>query len=1194
MPRIDGLVSGLDTTSIIEQLVQLSRRPLEQLEERVLKKEEQKTAIQGLTAKLLDLKLTGFKLTKASTYRVNEATSSNQNILRATATAGETTGSFNFRVAQLARNAQAVSQGMPNASTSTVGAGRFTVEMGGGFVDHSTKVSELNDGQGFERGSIRITDGNGASKVIDLSLAVTVDDILAKINQEDGIQVEAEAWGDGIRLKDQSGGGSLTVAEVNGGLTASSLGILRPDVAGVIEGSDINALSLSTRIDRLNDGLGVRSGTGDDLAFTTSSGATFQVDIGTPSTLQDVVDSINNDADNAGKVTASLDPIGKGLVLADNTAESGGTFTVSAVVGPFGTSGALVDLGLHGLTSESTITGASDAANGTLLRGKRLVASLNTLLGRTLNGGQKEAGTQGLGNGTIQITDRQGNSASIVLDPRRETSTTVDPLLGATTLTVASVAGMAVGNRVRISDGANTEYRILTDVNQATNVITFADGLNYNFAAVSAVYGLNESLGDVINAINNNTDTAVTARYNRELNGLRIDDNNTGLPTGDLSITDTAGTVARDLGIRTGVSGAHAVSVGGSTTQMTSANLAALGLEDDQLNGLELLFTAGANAGQKQTIKDFNATTGQVTFDSGFSAAIGVADTFTITGIDANSFNGFDSRPRYLSRNTLLEGLNAGKGVFGGKFQVTDRNGDIFTVNIENKTDLGGVIDQINGAALAAGSDLTARINDDGNGLLVSSPTGAGSIRIVDINGGTSARDLNILANTTSSTVDGSFEFNIDLDGTESLNDIRDILNNLNLDITTTIIHDGSATAPYRLNIVSNVAGSPGRLLMDDFDNSFNFTTTTQAQDAAVIFGGGSSGSQPVLVTGTSNTVEDIIPGLTLTLGAASTEMVTVNITRNVDDILETVRDFVEGFNTSMEEIHELSDFKGLDAEEPAILQGNATLRNIEADLFRTFTRSVQNVTAPFNRLSSVGLRVKEDGTGLDFDEDKFRSAITSNYDEVVTLLDAGAKVVSHTRLAELRGGQGIRQTKGSDDIEITLTDGTNFRINLDNMDTIAEVVAAINNHADNPGTLEATIRVDGEGIELTDTTGGAGPLRAVNINGSNAATDLGIFQSISPAGSSAVIRGFSLRDAGAFAMLNSRLAAIVETDGVLTGQSDAIDKTIETMRDQMIRIEERVQREQERLFTEFSNLESVLSDLQGQSSFISQQLGRK
>ncbi|MGE4157657.1 MAG: flagellar filament capping protein FliD [Planctomycetota bacterium] len=1194
MPRVDGLVSGLDTTSIIQQLVELSRRPLQQLEERVVKKEEQKTAIQGLTAKLLDLKLTGFKLTKASTYRVNEATSSNESILRASATSGETTGSFSFRVARLARNAQAVSQGMPNASTTAVGAGKFTVEMGGGFVDHSTKVSELNDGQGFERGSIRITDGNGASKVIDLSLAVTVDDILAAINQEDAIQVMAEAWGDGIRLTDQSGGGSLTVAEVNGGLTASSLGLLRPDVAGVIEGSDINGLSLSTRIDRLNDGLGVRSGSGDDLAFTTSSGASFQVDIGSPSTLQDVVDAINNDADNVGKVTASLDTAGKGLVLVDNTVESGGTFTVSAVAGPFGTSGALVDLGLHGLTSESAATGASDAADGTILRGKRLVASLNTLLGRTLNGGQKEAGTQGLGNGTIQITDRQGNTASIVLDPRRETSTTVDPALGATSLTLASVAGMAVGNRIRISDGTNTEYRILTDVDQGTNVVSFTEGLSFDFAAASAVYGLNETLGDVVNAINNNTDVNVTARFNRELNGLRIDDNNTGLPTSDLSIVDTVGTVANDLGIRTGVSGAHAVSVGGSTTQLTSATLAALGLEDDQLNGLELLFTAGANAGQKQTIKDFDATTGQVTFDSGFSAVIGAADTFTITGTDSNSFNGFDSRPRYLSRNTLLADMNAGRGVFGGKFQVTDRNGDMFTVNIEGKTDLGQVIDQINGAALAAGSDLSATINDDGNGLLVSSPTGTGSIRIVDINGGTSASDLNILANTTSATVDGSFEFTIDLDGTESLNDIRDILNNLNLDITTTIIHDGSATAPYRLNIVSNVAGSPGRLLMDDFDNSFNFTTTTQAQDAAVIFGGGSSGSQPVLITGTSNTVENIIPGLTLTLGSASSEMVTVNISRNVDGILESIRDFVEGFNASMEEIHELSDFKGVDAEEPAILQGNAALRNIEADLYRTFTRSVQNVTAPFNRLSSVGLRVKEDGTGLDFDEDKFRSAINSHYEDVVTLLDAGAKVGSNTRLAELRGGQGVRQTSGSDDIEITMTDGTTLRINLDNMDTVAEVIAAINNHTSNPGTLTASLRVDGEGIQLTDTTGGTGPLRAININGSNAATDLGIFQSISPSGSSAVIKGFSLRDAGAFAMLNSRLAAIVESNGVLTGQSEAIDKTIETMRDQMIRIEERVQREQERLFMEFSHLESVLSDLQGQSSFISQQLGRR
>jgi len=1127
MPSIDGLISGLDTTSIIEQLVQINRIPIDKLQGQIDEKNEQQDSIQLFTTKLLDLKFKAFDLTKNSTYRANDVSSSNESIISASGTPSDSTGSFNFRVARLAASAQSVSDGMADRDTATLDAGTFTVEMGGGFVDTSTEVNRLNGGQGFERGSVSITDGVGVNKKIDLSLAVTIQDMVNVINEASGLQVTASIAGDGIVLTDTSGGSAVTVAEVDGGQTATSLGLLKAHTAGVITGDSINDISLSTPIDILNDGNGVRTLQGeDDLTFATRSGVGFSVDLGTLSSITDVIDAINNDTDNVGKVTASLDEDGKNLRLIDNTANAGFAFGVSATVSPtFGSSsGALVDLGLEGLTAEVATTGAEEtvAGDGTIISGKRLIANLNSILTRTLNGGRQADGSAGgVSDGSITITDRQGSSATINLSSRVATTVSVDPAINDTsiTLTDTTAAGFEIGNTFRITDGTNSEYRTITSVNRTTGVVGFADALSLNFAATSSVYASNESLGDVMNAISNNTGINVTASFNKELNGLKVVDNTVGASTSDLSIIEVAaGTTATELGIK-------------------------------------------------------------------------------ITNIDSDEFNGFDINPKYINENTKLEDMNYGKGVFTGSFQVTDRNNKIFQVNISNAVNLDDVIFQFNSAAVAATSDARMSTNAKGNGLLVSSPTGAGAIVVQDINGGTSAADLNIAGNVTASTLDGSFEYTVTLTGTETLNDLKDTINNLDIPLRATIINDGSAINPYRLNLVSDVSGSVGRLLMDDYDNSFGFSTTTKAQDSAVLFGGTTSGSSPVLVTDNDNVMSDLVPGLTLNLKQASSSVVTVNIARNTEIIVDTIDEFVTEFNAAIEEIHLLTDYSpeaeddevDPNADDPrkSILRGNYAFRNIESDLFRVINSTVAEVTGSFKRLSSIGISVKSTGLGLDFEKSKLTTALNDNYDDVINLLDKGGSISNTTKISSLKGGDGLRLSSGND-INIQLRDGSELEVNLTGLHTIADVITAINFHTSNPGTLTAALRDDGTGLQLTDSTVGASDFVITNINGSSAATDLGVGQSGLTSGTDKVIKGFSLQDRGIFAVFNSALSSMVDSGGTLDNQSNTFDSLINDYKDRIKTIEKRVLSEQNRLFTQFANLENVLAGLQNQSSFLS------
>ena len=77
----------------------------------------------------------------------------------------------------------------------------------GGFVDQGISLDELNAGD-WNRHAARfgITDRSGATAVIDLSYARTVDDVLAAINENTNINVTATAVGDTFKLTDNSGG----------------------------------------------------------------------------------------------------------------------------------------------------------------------------------------------------------------------------------------------------------------------------------------------------------------------------------------------------------------------------------------------------------------------------------------------------------------------------------------------------------------------------------------------------------------------------------------------------------------------------------------------------------------------------------------------------------------------------------------------------------------------------------------------------------------------------------------------------------------------------------------------------------------------------------------------------------------------------------------------------------------------------
>ncbi|HET6456291.1 MAG TPA: flagellar filament capping protein FliD [Armatimonadota bacterium] len=128
---ISGIISGLDTQSIVSQLMELARGPVTRMETRKTSLSNQITAWQDANTRILALKTKAGALATASTFDAKTATSSDESIVTGTATYSAQAGSYYLTVNSLARAHQLKTEGYAN-TTSTVGTGTISIAVGSG------------------------------------------------------------------------------------------------------------------------------------------------------------------------------------------------------------------------------------------------------------------------------------------------------------------------------------------------------------------------------------------------------------------------------------------------------------------------------------------------------------------------------------------------------------------------------------------------------------------------------------------------------------------------------------------------------------------------------------------------------------------------------------------------------------------------------------------------------------------------------------------------------------------------------------------------------------------------------------------------------------------------------------------------------------------------------------------------------
>jgi flagellar hook-associated protein 2 len=146
---VGGLISGIDTNSMLDKLYEVSRAPVRRLQAKQNMLRAQLAAWSQLESTLQAFRASALALSTPEAFHAQKATITRLDLADATATASAQPGSYTFTVERLAQSHQIASQGYADIDRTEVGSGTISIAVGEGeavpiAVDGFT-LAELRD-----------------------------------------------------------------------------------------------------------------------------------------------------------------------------------------------------------------------------------------------------------------------------------------------------------------------------------------------------------------------------------------------------------------------------------------------------------------------------------------------------------------------------------------------------------------------------------------------------------------------------------------------------------------------------------------------------------------------------------------------------------------------------------------------------------------------------------------------------------------------------------------------------------------------------------------------------------------------------------------------------------------------------------------------------------------------------------------
>ncbi len=210
-------------------------------------------------------------------------------------------------------------------------------------------------------------------------------------------------------------------------------------------------------------------------------------------------------------------------------------------------------------------------------------------------------------------------------------------------------------------------------------------------------------------------------------------------------------------------------------------------------------------------------------------------------------------------------------------------------------------------------------------------------------------------------------------------------ITNAGLGLTARVINTGVGANPYRI-VVTGEDGTAKSFSIavasgETADVDFSGLPLQPATDAVIEVNG-------LAITRGSNTIDDVIPGLTFSLYAPTSGAATLDMTRDTTSVKDKIKALVEAYNVFEDVLQVVSDRKSDDEQFGGTLAGDSLIGTVRAMMRNLITSDSSTPGADVKAGRNVGLAFDRDGR-LTLDEGKLDAALANQYDQVVRLFSA-------------------------------------------------------------------------------------------------------------------------------------------------------------------------------------------------------------
>jgi flagellar hook-associated protein 2 len=202
-------------------------------------------------------------------------------------------------------------------------------------------------------------------------------------------------------------------------------------------------------------------------------------------------------------------------------------------------------------------------------------------------------------------------------------------------------------------------------------------------------------------------------------------------------------------------------------------------------------------------------------------------------------------------------------------------------------------------------------------------------------------------------------------------------INDANLGVTAQLVALDTSGSNYSIQLTGQT-GAESAFSISESVSELNFTTPTgfAAADADITVNG-------IQYARATNTIDDIISGVTLELTGATSGAATVGITSNTADARANIENFVTTFNNVMAQLNALTS-----AANDGALSGDSIINQIRRDIQSIVINTSSSPGSSIERLSDLGIEITKTGN-LEINDTKLTTTLANNFSDIVTLFSA-------------------------------------------------------------------------------------------------------------------------------------------------------------------------------------------------------------